>query len=224
LSDGDRVSLWSDSSGNGHDASQSGTARPVFKTNILNGKPVVRFTATGSQFFNIPTPVPGAHPWTIFTVFKPVSTSVIHASIASATAALAGLVAVSDGNLYIVTQGWVGSASNAWAGGFHIFTTQALATGVPLLWVDGTSASASQSPGGGVVNFDAIGNYVGNFSDGDIAEIIMYSGALTLLRATDRANIEKYLGTKYGIGVAGGSAVQPDTVTGLLAWWKADSL
>ena len=40
----------------------------------------------------------------------------------------------------------------------------------------------------------------------------------------DRANIEKYLGTKYGITVAGGTAVEPDTVAGLQGWWKADSL
>ena len=40
----------------------------------------------------------------------------------------------------------------------------------------------------------------------------------------DRANVEKYLGTKYGITVAGGSAVDPSTVAGLVGWWKADSL
>lgn len=57
--------------------------------------------------------------------------------------------------------------------------------------------------------------------DGDIAEIILYEGTLS---GTDRANIEKYLGTKYGITVAGGSAVQPDTVSGIKGWWKADSL
>lgn len=43
LSDGDPVSTWGDSSGNGRDASGSGSARPVYKTNILNGKPTVRF-------------------------------------------------------------------------------------------------------------------------------------------------------------------------------------
>lgn len=43
LNDGDPVSTWPDSSGNGHDVTAAGTARPLYKTNILNGKPVVRF-------------------------------------------------------------------------------------------------------------------------------------------------------------------------------------
>jgi hypothetical protein len=47
LSDGDPVSTWADSSGNGNDATQ-GTAglRPLYKTNIVGGKPVVRFDGT----------------------------------------------------------------------------------------------------------------------------------------------------------------------------------
>jgi hypothetical protein len=40
----------------------------------------------------------------------------------------------------------------------------------------------------------------------------------------DRAAIEKYLGTKYGITVAGGTAKDPSIVPNLLGWWKADSL
>ena len=47
---------------------------------------------------------------------------------------------------------------------------------------------------------------------------------VTPMAAGDRANIEKYLGTKYGITVAGGTAVDPSTVAGMLGWWKADSL
>ena len=47
LSDGDQVSSWNDSSGNGNNATQSNSSyKPIFKTGILNGKPVVRFTAS----------------------------------------------------------------------------------------------------------------------------------------------------------------------------------
>lgn len=50
LNDGDAVATWSDSSGNGFSATQ-GTAglRPVFKTNILNGLPAVRFTRSSAH-------------------------------------------------------------------------------------------------------------------------------------------------------------------------------
>jgi hypothetical protein len=47
---------------------------------------------------------------------------------------------------------------------------------------------------------------------------------VTPMTVGDRANVEKYLGTKYGITVAGGTAVDPSTVAGLQGWWKADTL
>lgn len=44
LSDGDGVSSWTDLSGNGYHATQSTTDyKPLYKTNIQNGLPVVRF-------------------------------------------------------------------------------------------------------------------------------------------------------------------------------------
>lgn len=44
LSDGNPVSMWPDSSGNAQHISQvTASAKPVYKINILNGKPVVRF-------------------------------------------------------------------------------------------------------------------------------------------------------------------------------------
>ena len=47
LSDGDPVSTWSDLSDNGYDLSQStGAKKPTFKTNIIHGKPVMRFDGT----------------------------------------------------------------------------------------------------------------------------------------------------------------------------------
>lgn len=44
LNNGDLVGTWTDSSGNGHDATQVNTTRkPTYKTNILNGKPGLVF-------------------------------------------------------------------------------------------------------------------------------------------------------------------------------------
>ena len=44
LNNNDPVATWSDRSGNGNDATQAtATNRPLYKTNIVNGKPVVRF-------------------------------------------------------------------------------------------------------------------------------------------------------------------------------------
>lgn len=51
LNDADPVSTWTDSSGNGRNFTQTGSNRPVYKTNILNTtKPVVRFTAASTHY------------------------------------------------------------------------------------------------------------------------------------------------------------------------------
>lgn len=43
LSDGDPIDTWPDSSGNSRDLTQTGTARPLYKTGIVNSLPVARF-------------------------------------------------------------------------------------------------------------------------------------------------------------------------------------
>jgi hypothetical protein len=59
LSDNDEVTTWTDSAGN-TDATAPGSDKPRYKTNILNGKPVVRFTADRLDFVNRnPTPSTG---------------------------------------------------------------------------------------------------------------------------------------------------------------------
>jgi hypothetical protein len=280
LSDGDPVSSWTDSSGNGHTAAQTGSARPIFKTNILNGKPVVRFTTAGGSGLTLVSAVPGASPWTIFAVMKVLDgTHSLSSLISDTSPEIFGPLQAGDGNVYLSDR-VRGGPSTAFTGytAFHVLTGE---SGGPSLWADGTAITVSGSPGAKTSDFNAIGYRpaIPISGDGDIAEIIVYSGTLalrakltlllTLLLTTgefpssaefdamvgnrhairqylvqhgahptqaqldavidpfavgDRQNVEKYLGTKYAITVAGGSAVQPDTVAGLVGWWKADSL
>lgn len=46
LADGAAVATWEDVSGNARNATAAGAARPLYKTGIVNGKPVVRFDGT----------------------------------------------------------------------------------------------------------------------------------------------------------------------------------
>lgn len=75
LSDGSRVALWTNKSTSVHlNLTQSTVAsQPIFKTNVVNGKPAVRFdgitnfllsTSAISNFIN-------ADQYTVFTVFNP---------------------------------------------------------------------------------------------------------------------------------------------------------
>jgi hypothetical protein len=129
------------------------------------------------------------------------------------------------------------------------------------LYRDGTERLSGASPVSNQGDYTKIGYEPSTpyYSDGDIAEIIIYNSALAALMrklklipllpalitpggpltppeqeeqevepepmaAGDRANIEKYLGQKYGIAVAGGTAVDPTSIPGMMAWWKADAL
>ena len=48
--DGDLIALWNDQSGNGNHVLQATSGnRPVFKTNVLGGKPVLRFLTASAQ-------------------------------------------------------------------------------------------------------------------------------------------------------------------------------
>lgn len=70
-SDGDPISSWSDSSGNGNNATQAtGVSQPLLKTagNGLNGLNVVRFD--GSNDFMLATFAPGSVGMTIFYVAR----------------------------------------------------------------------------------------------------------------------------------------------------------
>jgi hypothetical protein len=66
LVDGDPVATWADASGNANDATQAtGANQPLYKTNILNGLPVVRFDNTND---GMETPLTLANPFTIMYV------------------------------------------------------------------------------------------------------------------------------------------------------------
>jgi len=45
--DGDSVTTWSDDTVNGNNATGSGATRPIYKTGIINGNPVMRFALDG---------------------------------------------------------------------------------------------------------------------------------------------------------------------------------
>jgi hypothetical protein len=226
LADGTPVSTWPDSSVNGNNATQSGSARPTFKTNIVNSKPVVRFTSAGLNSLNLTTPISGNWPWCVFVVgipATPASTMVVLSS--GATFHPVSLYYYGGGNTFWSDRTEYKSIGTVLGTAFHVVTTNAPASGSLAAYLDGTViTTGGGSPNPNTNNFTTIGSGSTGpviYSDGDIAEIIIYN---VVLSGTDRANIEKYLGTKYGITVAGGSAVQPDTVTGLMGWWKADSL
>lgn len=219
LNDGDPVSTWPDSSGNGHNATQTGSARPIFKTNILNGKPVVRFTSAGLSGLIVSPAVSSVLPWTVFVVMKPVSSGVHAVALAS------------SGGSTPVTMGFYGALSVFFVGNrttygqnqilpdvsvFHVFTGDST-----IQWAsDGVGAGLTISSLAASGDFDRIGLWPTLFSDCDIAEIVFCN---QFLGTTDRQNAEKTLSVKYGTPAPpAGSVINLATLPGLTGWWKAD--
>lgn len=70
LSDGTAISQWNDLSGNAYHAVQAtGTKQPLYKTGILNGRPVVRFDGTDDFFTASGLGALSDH--SVFVVIKP---------------------------------------------------------------------------------------------------------------------------------------------------------
>ncbi len=67
LSDGDPVSTWSDRSSSANNATGSGTARPTYQTNEINGNPCIRFDGT-NDVFSLGTSA-GLQPSTLSSIF-----------------------------------------------------------------------------------------------------------------------------------------------------------
>jgi len=74
---GSNVTLWPDSSGNGHPADPPGTP-PTFQTAVIGTKPVVRFAGAGTflNFFPTDIIIPVNGDFTIFWVSKLLSDSI----------------------------------------------------------------------------------------------------------------------------------------------------
>lgn len=204
LSDGDSVLTWPNvvHSGDGFDA--IGIGNPIYKTAILNSLPVVRFS--GSNYFRFCCPGLQAASMSFFIVFK-------LASIANGYTGIVGFGSSTDyGGYFIKSNGksafYAGSsAPNPYDG------TGAITFGItnwnyvgviagPTTYSTrrNTSADASGIPWGfGLLPaYGYLGNQLvsSRLLSGDIAEVLIYSRALTSAEVT---TIESYLATKYAL-------------------------
>lgn len=208
LSDNDPVGTWTDSSSEGNDAIQGTTGnKPLFKTNILNGLPVVRFDGS-NDFMVVAGFTKGA--FTAFYVYK--STA---AGIFAEHSVNAGL---NPGDYHYIPGGAHFAANGA--GGFSGYDLSApsLAIGTfryitrvmdgthagHLAWVNGVAGTRDSfvgtgDPGTGNVVADYyIGGRAGGslFNQGDYAEIIIYDNAIP---DPDRVGVEAFLADKYAL-------------------------
>lgn len=199
------VSLWADQSGNGNNAQQTtGSQRPMWVPNALNGFPVVRYT--GGQYLNLPnflTPLSQAEAFAVVKAAPvgnnyqslwflggsgnaydeeyPLYDGSIHENFGSSSSYNLGVPAQSL-NQYHMYE--VAAQSNNWA---------AWINGVLLFQTSANTVAFSSSPtlSGDYNNIDNP-----TLFHGDMVEILIFTRVLT---ADERATVNDYLNGKYGL-------------------------
>ena len=201
------ISQINDKSGNNKNATASASVRPTLVSDVLNGRSVMRFDSS-DDYLNIDSSITYR---TVFVVAKSDDT------VFSGYAGIIGDFTGSSPNNGHVLNGVdattkLASGTSNYASAYRNGTSIPGSTGhdfAPLneFWIGAFELSSSLTN-----TTSAIGMVNGGarYWDGDIAEVIAYS---TTLSTTDRALVEDYLSTKWGITVAGPTA--PDAPTSL---------
>jgi hypothetical protein len=208
-SDGDSVSAWADSSGNGNDLSQATSfLQPSLQTNELNGKSVVRFDGSTDiiRDGDIDALDVGTGDIWMAAVFKSTDTSA-EQILLEKDHIVFGLIITGSGDLEFRIGGPGGSNaaeqnSGNWSRTEFVIASGARVSSTVSGFVNGSAADTT-----GVTNTRSINNTSvfdiggrgpgasGTF-DGDAAEILV--GGATL-DTNERQKIEGYLAHKYGL-------------------------
>lgn len=202
LNDGDAISTWADSSGNGFDASSTLTARPLYKVNIVNGKPAILFDGSDDGFTAAITSV-GTRSITCFVVYK-TSNAATQQVFISSKSSTAAIFQQSSSKLIVYDAPTSALATDT---NWHVVGYTCNASGTTY-YKDGVT-EAQTAMTNATVTLDRIGRFqeaVPQYSvNGYIAEIVLYS---RVLGATEINNVQAYLGAKYGISITGLTVAQ----------------
>jgi hypothetical protein len=199
--DGDSISTWTDKEGTDDLTQATSSNQPTLKTNILNGKQIVRFDGS-SQYLDVPfgnTVTQGHHTFVVGQK-RSGGTNDVETLIDAATDRTHHLFGQNDNN------------NNVWAayGGSEI--QDGAEDSDPHIWTvnwDGSSSAmrldGSQDASGDLGSEDMDGLTVGRragdgqYGDYDVGEIIIYA---TTLSDSDRDNVESFLANKWGIALS----------------------
>ena len=195
LSDGQEVTTWEDGSAEGNDATAAATQKPLYKTDIINGKPALLFDGVNDRFTLGTNLTDGA--FTLFIVHQTSGDSMLMSSILNNRQVRVG---AGGSNIVQYFDGTNNPGAN--------FVNARTIWGMLELKNTGTSMSFYESgnlldPGAATATtttelgmIGAFGNGgASNFTTGYIAEIIYFARELTKL---EREKVQGYLFWKYG--------------------------
>ena len=205
LADNDAVVTWADSSGNANDG--TGVNGPIYKVNIVNGKPVVRYNGVDERFTLPDALFSGMTQGEVFAVLKvdndPPAALEQSGLWNFGSAAQMGHYPFTDSSVYEAfgtsSRKATGNPTDSLAS-FHLLNIWSVASD----WVMNVNGTQHFSDASNGVGFPAAGITLGvssgtAFFDGDMAEVCLYE---TKLSAGDRTIVKTYIASKYGLTIA----------------------
>jgi hypothetical protein len=198
------TTTWADQSGSGNNATQAASAAPSLGTNVVNGHSAVHFTASSSQYLNLPALLSGATAGEVFVVFRTTTDTPSNPmALFKFGSGNGSAMPNTDGNLYddFLNSSQIETGPPPVSlTSFNIYNVTA-ATGLWASRMNGallysTPSNSFEAPTGALILGANVPYYVGDFFDGDIAEIIVYNQALT---DDQRSTVGQYLQAKYSL-------------------------
>jgi hypothetical protein len=195
LADGDPVSSWTAKGGTS--PTGSGSTRPIFKTNIVNGQPVVRFDGVDDGLVG-PSISGSASNYSVFVVRK--SNTFPEGSFWLISQSSFNLILGNNySGSYYNASGWVGSGVNATS--FRV-ESWVFADPAATIYVSGADSGLGGSYTAvslGVAEFGSGIGFPSYHYDGDIAALIIFASAAS---AALRRRIEQSLAFSFRISCA----------------------
>ena len=208
----DPVACWGDKSGNNYNAIQAIRGnQPLYITNVLNGKPVVRFNGSSSYLNGVTIPGLNSTSMSIFVVMSGASTALSDWSspfnIGCYPSQFAFARWLSNGTFEVANTGMGSAGLYSTPGSFPnsgfpytVFEYVKNFNVASTIYANGAYLNSVASGAGFTNGNYSIGENNGgcyySYYAGDIAEMIIYNSALS---TADRQSVENYLKTKYGL-------------------------
>lgn len=200
LVDGDPVATWIDLSGQGNHATQAtASKKPLYKTGIVNSKPVVRLDGVDDEV-GTPTISQLSGGATMMIVWRPrvlPASNIRHSGIQTSSTDHFRFMTVSGtGVVRAYVNNTLSDAAALVAG-----TASIMGNVWSNTTVTGYKDGAAGTPGSGITPTTVtaaafrIGGIDSTFPDGDVAEVVLYSVTLT---TGQRQQVESYLRQKWG--------------------------
>ena len=210
--DGVAVGYWQDFSGNSNHASQgNGTLQPLYYTNAVGGKPVVRFDGADDYMDG---PNANLEAQTVFMVLK----------VEATAPGLSGVFARKGAdNQNIRTQNattWRAPGNGANEAGDFCFGGAAYVNGSGYTHNNQYHILEELSDDTPSLQYRISQTLYSRYFKGDLAEVIIYDRTLT---ADERREVGRYLMGKYNIAAAYGKYDLPEDAQDPVVWYDLDS-